>query len=218
MGVSRVSLWRTINCCLSVIVIVSRSLKLDSLCAVFHIFILSRLFQLFLLSHFFFILLPLPCIPLPHQLSLSIFPHRHQRCNFITHHIQRPLSVCVYSAVSHYAFSDIVKRGDICPLKSFLSLTVSVGLAQIVLFVLLPRRWEELSEGLLSAYLLMSKRVWVFEEYSERFISFDRAQLFSNAFLHLSTSPEKSHWFQREQISRWFNLWSDFWHSDSQRC
>ena len=43
--------------------------------------------------------------------------------------------------VAHYAFHDIIKRGNIAPLKSFfVSLRLSVGLPQIILFVLVPLR------------------------------------------------------------------------------
>lgn len=62
---------------------------------------------------------------------------------------------CVFCVVSHYAFHDIIKRGNISPLKSFfISLALSVGLPHIVLFALPPLRRES-NEGFLLAYLLL---------------------------------------------------------------
>lgn len=109
---------------------------------------------------------PRPILPVPLlqpqiiHLSVSVIPHTHQRSNFITHHSWRPLSTSVYvgetecvwvcfCAVSHYAVHDIIKRGNISPLKSFSSLCC---LLQIVLFVLRMRRAEP-------AYLLPHKCV-----------------------------------------------------------
>lgn len=109
------------------------------------------------------LLLPLlPLLPVPLSLTLSSSPAPFHLPTYTPeiklYYSPQPETsqyAYVYFAFPHYAFRDIIKRGDISPLKSFLSHPLSAGLTQIALFVLLPRRREELNEGLLSAYLLM---------------------------------------------------------------
>lgn len=78
----------------------------------------------------------------------SLPSHAHQRCSVITQCSWRPLRisvctwvtlcvcvrVCVCSAVSHYAFRDIIKRGNIAPLKSFSSLSLTLSLSPLAGF------------------------------------------------------------------------------------
>lgn len=106
--------------------------------------------------------------------------------------------VCVFCTVSHYAFHDIIKRGNISPLKSFSSLWLSL-LASLKLFCLCCLHSdEELNEGFLSAYLFLYKCVWVGVFDKERKIQTGSYQL--HIALKSCCHPE-SHKILCEQLS-----------------